>query len=236
VLLTGTDLPYRDIILQANEEIIVLASGKDEAQPARTLQGPGYRLQQTELALTGIQWRWLRSWGHPVSHHGQRVTAGQRGANLLGECDGYQPLRRETCRGSRAHQEPALKYAAAFYQQLGIGVLGQATTSSNAKAGGSVGELAPNGDQYDGQYQRGRERSRHGAVLAGPSPDLHGPDRSIRRTGPCPGAGPAACMMPIIWAAYPPRPFRHDGVGAVALSAATEPVPDARLGEQVARP
>ena len=43
--------------------------------------------------------------------------------------------------------KPVLKYAAAFHQQqLGIGVLEQATTSSNAEARVSVGELARNGD------------------------------------------------------------------------------------------
>ena len=50
------------------------------------------------------------------------------------------------------------------------------------------------------------------------------------------GAGSAACMMPIIWAAYPPRALRRHGGGALALSAAAEPVPHARFGEQVARP
>ncbi len=50
-----------------------------------------------------------------------RVAGGERGANLVGECDGQLPLLgRRACAGERGHQEPALEQAAAFDEKLRV--------------------------------------------------------------------------------------------------------------------
>jgi hypothetical protein len=52
-----------------------------------------------------------------------RMTAGQRGADLIGERDRQQPpLQYGPHAGRRGHQEPALEDAAPFHQQLHVGI------------------------------------------------------------------------------------------------------------------
>jgi hypothetical protein len=50
-----------------------------------------------------------------------RLAAGQRGAYLVGECDGYEPLFQGGMRfRARGHKEPALQQAAGLDEQFGV--------------------------------------------------------------------------------------------------------------------
>ena len=115
-----------------------------------------YRLQQFEVSDTASA---TAAAPERQSLLVDRVARGQRGADLVGERDRQESLfQRRSCARDRGHQEPALEEAAAFHQQLYVGV--------GETLGVDIPCAASGGDRTVMQHPRGPAEAGHAVLEA----------------------------------------------------------------------